>query len=135
MNSFSPAGTFIKVKRAMFNCLGGIYFLQTCREHCCVSGSKMFGKKKKTKLEKKLNTLSCCFQRYWTQVFWLSVGPTGWWMSPPVSVSVEMDSQRTAADQVGNWTTIPVRRVLVIEKNSTESSTVTSSNSCKNLPI
>lgn len=27
-----------------------------------------------------------------------------------------MDSRRTAADQVGNWTTILVRRVLVIEK-------------------
>lgn len=51
----------------------------------------------------------------WTQVCWLSVGPTGFCTSPRASAFVEMDSPRTAAIQDGNWTTTPVRRVSVTD--------------------
>lgn len=51
INSFSPAGTFIKLTRVMFNCLG------INREQCCVHGSEFENKKDKTKLEKQLNTV------------------------------------------------------------------------------
>lgn len=59
---------------------------------------------------------ACVLQRLWTRVCWLSVGPTGFWISPPANVSVEMDSLRTAAIQAGNWTTTPVRRAEALKK-------------------
>lgn len=62
--------------------------------------------------------LSCCIQMCWTQVFWLSVVPTGFWMTPLASVSVKTDSPKTAVAQAGNWTTKPVRKASDISKNS-----------------
>lgn len=94
-------------------CHSGILLVQSCRELQRLPFPATFyfsNANLAMRLPLFLNSSPCHFQRCWTPVCWLSVGPTGFCRSPPVNASVGTASRKTAAIQAGNWTTRPVRR-------------------------